>query len=167
MRQKGNLKAGLDGSSVCRCLRRFHIQREEAHHLSTRLGLLLWKPLSKQAVILCIIKQRPGFSIGIKNSTEVWFPCPFAAAGCSPRPQVCLNSSCGWPRHSQMALHWQRSSTSQTVPEHVSRVFSRHMWNIFQLLLHKRWSLMLDPEFTCFWMKCCGPSPFALSFHIH
>lgn len=32
-------------------------------------------------MILCIIKQCPGFSTGIKSSTVVWFPCPFTAVG--------------------------------------------------------------------------------------
>lgn len=44
----------------------------------------------------------------------------------------------------------QRSITSQTVPKHVSRVLSRHIWNIFQILFHKRWSLTPDPEFPRF-----------------
>lgn len=37
----GFRKAGLDGSSVCCCLGRVHIQREEAPWLSTRVLLVL------------------------------------------------------------------------------------------------------------------------------
>lgn len=107
--QKGNVKAGLERSSVCCCLRRFHIQREEDHRLSTGVYLLLWEPPSKRAVILGIINQCPAFSVTIKNSTEVWFPCPSAAAGCWPQPQACLSSSCGSLLHSLPRSWWHRA----------------------------------------------------------
>lgn len=114
MRQKGNLMGRLSGSWICCCLMRLPIQREEAPHLSTQVYLILWKPLSKQAVILCIVKQWPGFSIRIKNSPEIWFPCLFAIAGCSPQPRVCLNRSC-WQLLPSLPHSWWHTANYSSI----------------------------------------------------
>lgn len=99
------MKAGLEGSSVCCCLLALHIQSED-HRLSAGVYLVLRKPSSKPADIPGILKQCPGFSIRIANSTEVWFPCPFAAVGCSAQPGVCLRSSCGRLLHFLPCSWW-------------------------------------------------------------
>lgn len=95
----------------------FPFRERKPLYLSSQVNLILWKPLSKQAVVLCTLKQCPGSSIRIENSPEICFPCLFAIAGCSPQPQACLNRSCGqlllslphswWHTAITAVLHWQ------------------------------------------------------------